>query len=132
MGCPVELIPHVEQLVLPQVPVEVWVIDSNEHGHLDGPSNTMYFHAHNGKAVHIDGMSYRLAVLVNWGGSSKVFCKSDPKGPSPFPNVFFLAACLGTFEPVYYLTLLGGIVLNLRGHPMGVDGVVTSEMNLHS
>ena len=56
------------QLVLPQVPFEGWVIHLNKCGLPDGPSNTVHFPAYNGKAVHIDGMPCRLAVLVNGGG----------------------------------------------------------------
>ena len=96
----------VGQLGLPQVPVEGWVIDLNEHGLLDGPTNIVHFPAHNRKAVHIDGMPCRLAVIVNGGGGSKVY-------PKPVPKLFFLTACPVAFEPVYYSTLLGGSVLDL-------------------
>ena len=106
-----DLIPDVEQLVLSRVPVEGWVIDLNEHGPLDGPSNTVH---HNGKAVLIDRMSFRLAVLVNGGGSSLVFPKPVPKAPSQFPNIFFLMACLGAFELAYYPALFGGNALSLE------------------
>ena len=88
--------------------------------------------AYNQKAVNTDGMSCRLAVFVNGGGGSKVFPGPVPKGPSQFPSVFFLTACLGAFESVYYPILLGGSVLVLWDHQKFVDGVMTSEMNLYS
>ena len=71
-GFPIGLTPHVGQLVLPYIPVEGWVTDSNKHGLLHSPSNNMCFPAHNRKAVHIDGMSFKLAVLVDSGGGSMV------------------------------------------------------------
>ena len=49
-----DLFQDVGQLVLPQVPVDGLGIDSNEHCFLDGPSNTVCFPAHDGKAVYID------------------------------------------------------------------------------
>ena len=70
-----------EQLVFSQVPVKGWVIDSNEHGLLDGPGNTFCFPAHNGKVVHTDGMSCTLTVLEKGGESSKVFHRPVPIGP---------------------------------------------------
>ena len=73
----------------------------------------MHFPTHSEKAVHIDGMSCKMAVLVNGGGGSKVFPKPVPKGSSYFPNVFFLTAFLGVFEWVYYPALLGGSFLVL-------------------
>ena len=36
-GVKQDLIPYVGQLVLPNVPVEGWVIDPDKHGLLDGP-----------------------------------------------------------------------------------------------
>ena len=62
------LIPDVGQLVLPQIPVEGWIIDWKEHGLLDGLGNTVCFPAHNGRAIHIDGMPCRLAALANGVG----------------------------------------------------------------
>ena len=82
LGVLQDLIPDVGQLVLPRVPVEAWVIDSDEHGLLDGSSNTVCFPAHVQKAVHIVRMSHRSAVLVNGGGGSMVFPKLVAKGPS--------------------------------------------------
>ena len=82
LGVLQEFIPDVIWLVLSQVPVEEWVIDSNEHGIHGGPSYTVYFPTHNSKTVCIDRMSCRLAVLINGGGDSMVLPKPDPKGPS--------------------------------------------------
>ena len=95
-----DLIPNVGKLVFLQVPVEGWVIDSDKHGLLDSPGNTMCFPACNGKAVHIDSISGRLAVLVNGGEGSKVFPEPVPKHHSWFSDVFFLKACLGASEMV--------------------------------
>ena len=53
------------QLVFPQIPIEGWVIDMDDHGLLDGPGDAMCFSAYNGEEVHIDGVSCRLAVLVS-------------------------------------------------------------------
>ena len=108
-----DLIPDVWQMVLPQVPAEGWVIDSNEHGLLDGPSDIVHFSAHNEKTVLIDMISCRLTELINGVGGSMVFLKHVSKDSSQFPNVFILTVCLDAFEPVYYLTLLDGFVLVL-------------------
>ena len=61
-----------------------------------------------------------------------MFTEPVPKAPSLFPNVFLLTDCLGVFELVYYPTLLGGSALVFGSHQKGLDGVVTSEMNLYS
>ena len=67
------LIPYVRQLVFPQVPVEGWVIDMDKHHLLDGPGDAVCFPAYSGESVHTDGVSCRLAVMVNGGGGSKLF-----------------------------------------------------------
>ena len=67
------LIPDVGQLVFPQVPVEGWVIDMDEHGLLYSPGDGMGFPPYNEEAIHIDGVSCGLAVLVNGGEGPKVF-----------------------------------------------------------
>ena len=46
-----DLIPYVGQLVLPNVHIEGWSIDSYEHGLLDGPGNGMSFPTHHGEIV---------------------------------------------------------------------------------
>ena len=45
----------------------------DKHGLLDGPGDGMCLSAYNGEAVHIDGVSCRLVVLVDRGGGSEVF-----------------------------------------------------------
>ena len=59
-----------------------------------------------------------------------MFPKPLLKGPSFFPDVFFLTTCMGTFESVHYPTLFNGSILFLGGHQKIVEGVVTSEMRL--
>ena len=76
----------------------------------------MYFPAYIGKAANMDGMSFRLDVLVNWGGGPKVFPWPVPKGLSQFPDVFLLTTSLDAFKPAYNPTLLGPSVLVLWGH----------------
>ena len=49
-----DLIPDVGQLVLPEIPVEGSVIDSYEHGLLDGPDNPRCFPVSSGETVHTD------------------------------------------------------------------------------
>ena len=73
MWCPTEPHPRCRQLVFPQVPFEGWVINADKHGMFDCLSDTMCLPAYNGEAVHIDGVSCGLAVLVYGGGVSEVF-----------------------------------------------------------
>ena len=68
-----DLIPYVGQLIFPQVPVEGWVIDTDEHGLFYGPGDALGFLAYIGEAVDIHGVSCEFVVLVNWGGSSEIF-----------------------------------------------------------
>ena len=64
-----DLIPGVGQLVPPQVPFEGLVMDPNKHGLIFAPSYTVHIPAYNGKAVHIDGMSCRMTMLVKGEGA---------------------------------------------------------------
>ena len=80
-----DLIPDVQKLVFPQIPVEGRVIDSYEHHLLDGPGNPVWFHANNGETVHTDAVPCSMTMLLNGGGSSKMLLKSVPKGPPKFP-----------------------------------------------
>ena len=66
MRCPVG------QLVFTEANVEGWIIDMDTHVLLDGPGDVMCLPAYNGEAVHIDGVSCGLVVLVDEGGGSEV------------------------------------------------------------
>ena len=54
-------------LVLPHVPVEGWVINSDVNGPPDGPSGVMCLPAYDGEAVYTDRIFHGLAVLVDVG-----------------------------------------------------------------
>ena len=41
-----EVVPYVWELVLPQVPVEGWVLNADEHGLLNGPGLVVNFIVH--------------------------------------------------------------------------------------
>ena len=124
------------QLVLAEVPVERWVIDSYEYGLLYDPGNCTdspaQSPAYNGKNVHIDVMPCRMTMLVNGGVGPKVFLKPVPKGPSLFPNVSLIAACLCTLMLVDYPTPLHDGVLVLGGYKQVMYSVFPYEVNLYS
>ena len=61
------------QLVFPQIPVNGCLIDMAKHGLPDGPGDPMCLSAYNVEAVHVDGMSCFLSVLIYKGGGSKVY-----------------------------------------------------------
>ena len=73
IGCLADPYPRWRQLVFPQVPVKEIFIYMDKDGLLDGPGDTLYLPAHNGEAVHIDGVSCSLNMLVNGGLGSEVF-----------------------------------------------------------
>ena len=52
-----DLITDVEELELPQIPVERWIIDLYELGFLDDPGTAMHLPTHYRKTVHIDTVS---------------------------------------------------------------------------
>ena len=57
-----------------------------------------------------------MTMLVNGGRGPIVFLMPVLKGPSLFPNVFLITACLGALKLVDYLPLLCEIVLVLGGY----------------
>ena len=67
------------QLVFSQVPVEGWVIDADKHGLLNCPGDTVCLPVYNGETVHMDTVSFGLAVLVDRGGGSEVYFSLSPK-----------------------------------------------------
>ena len=69
----------------PKFLVEGWVIDTDEHGLLDGPGDAMYFPAYNGEAVHTDKVSCRVTVLVNREGALWCSFSLFPKVLPDFP-----------------------------------------------
>ena len=79
-----DLIPYVWKLAFSYIPLEVWVIDLDVHGLLDGPSDDICLPAYNNETVNTDKMSNGLVVLVDGGGDSEMFFEPIPKGLSNF------------------------------------------------
>ena len=114
------------QQLLPQFPIEGCVIDTNEHGLLDGPNTTVHFPAYSGKAVHIDRMSCGLAVSVM--GEEALWCSTSlsPKVLSHSP-IYSSSQHLRREHLTPSITLLFCVIMSLSlGPPKSVEGVVTS------
>ena len=74
-----DLIPDVGQLVVSQVHLEEWVMYMDKHGLPGGPCNAMCLPAHNEEAVHIDGVSCGLTVLVDVGWTLRCSFSLSPQ-----------------------------------------------------
>ena len=56
---------HVGQMKLPSVPVKGWIIGIDIHGLLDGPSNVVRLHTHNGEAFHPGMVTFGTGFVLN-------------------------------------------------------------------
>ena len=92
---------------------------------VDGPDKTVS--AHNGKGVHIDGMSCRLAVLVIGEGALWCSLSLSQKAPSQCIHQS-LPGCIwtGILPPSF-----GWWCHCPWGNQKGADGVLTSKVNLY-
>ena len=111
-----DVIPCVGQLELHHVPVEIWIIDPDVHGLLDGPCNVVWLPAHNGEAVYLVMIACDAGMVIDGRRSPEMFLKPFPKGPYKFPCVLLITLQPITFKPIYYSTLLCNVFLALRGH----------------
>ena len=64
------MVPYVQQLVLPHVPVECWTMDADEHSFLDGPGMTVNSLC---TMLNCSGPSECPVVMVDGGGGFKMF-----------------------------------------------------------
>ena len=97
-------------------PVEGWIFDPDKHSLLDGPSSAVCLPTHNGETLHIDAMSWSVGMFIYRGGYPEMLLKPVPKGTSQLTKVPLFTVCLGTLEPIAYLTFIGDIIFVLQGH----------------
>ena len=66
-GVKLDLIPHVGELLLPNVPVKEWNIDPYVHSLLDGPNTGMWLPTHNGEIIQLGMMTWGACMDINGG-----------------------------------------------------------------
>ena len=107
-----DLIPHVGQLELANVPIEGWIIAFDAYDHQYGPCDVLHLPINYGEAVHTDVMICDIGMTID-GGGPEVFPEPFPKGPCIFPYVLLITIQLVTLLPVYYSTFLCDVMLSL-------------------
>ena len=105
-----DLIPHVGELELPQIPVVGLIIDPYDHGFLDDHGNAMHLPTNNRKTVHIDTVSRRLTMFI---------------------NELFFTTFLVTLKLEDHPIFLGDGTIVLWGHQRVPDSVSFLEINLY-
>ena len=129
MGCPVNLIPHVWELVLSQVPIEWRVINMNVHGpylFLVTPCTSLStIVKHSG----ITGCSVEWLDGA-WAWDPEMFLQTVPKGSTWFSYVFLSTVDEWAFKPAYDPTFLKFVIPVFGGHEKDFNNVTSFEMYL--
>ena len=68
-----DLIPHVGQLEIANVPVKGWIIDHDVYGLLYGSSDVVHLPTHCGKVVYTDVMTRDAAMVIDGGRGPEIF-----------------------------------------------------------
>ena len=91
-----DLIPYVRQLVLADVPIEGWIIDSDVHGLLDSSCDVVCLPTHNGEVVNPGMMTCGVGMVMDGERGPEMFLEPFPKGPCRFPYVLLITLQLVT------------------------------------
>ena len=119
------LMPYVEQLLLSNVSIIRWIINSYVYGLLDGPGKIVWFSTHNGEIFHTDLVTCDVSMAINRGASPKMLLMSFPKGPCRLSYILLITFQPAKPVPIDYSTFLCDAVLVLGGHKQVFDGVST-------
>ena len=94
------------QLVLANISIKRWVIDSNQHSLSDCYSHALVIPANNAEIVQGHFMTSGLKLVIDWWWWPQVFPESFSKCSAWLPYIFILAVHPATLVPIYYPTFL--------------------------
>ena len=78
------------EVVFPNVPVQGWVVDPDEHGFFDGSCHIVIFSAQDLKIVHGCSMATGSLMMEDWGRCLHVFFDSLSQGSPRLSHIFFI------------------------------------------
>ena len=100
------LIPYLEQLILPNVSFEWWIIDPYLHDLLDHPSKAVWLPTHNGKTAHTGMVTCGFGMVIEGGSCPEMFLQSSTKCPCRLPYTHLITFQSVTHVPVCYSPVL--------------------------
>ena len=120
------------QMVLANVSIKGWIIDSDIQGFFDGSCEVLVLSPHYVKIFYTDFV-IRGVIMVKYGGwGLLMFFEPLSKGSGGFPYIFLITLHPVTFVPVDDSTLFHDRIFVLGSHQEAFDGIASFEVYLHS
>ena len=119
------------QLVLANISVRGWAIDSNQHSLSDCSSHALVIPAHNAEIVQGHFMTSGLKVVIDGWWWPQVFPESFSKCSAWLPCVFILTIHPTALVPVYHPTLLQYVIFVFlvdKELPDGIDAMSSADV----
>ena len=119
------------QLVLANISLKGWVIDSNQHSLSDYSSHALVIPAHNAEIIWGHFMTTGLKMVIDGWWWPQVFPESFSKCSAWLPYVFILTVHPTTLVPVYHPTFLQYVIFVFWVDKELPDGIGPFEVHFN-
>ena len=126
------LIPDMWQLVLANISIKGWVIDSNQHGFPDGPGHALVLPAHYAEIVQGYFMASDGEVVMYRWWSSHVFSEFITKCSAWLLYIFIFTVYPSTLVSINHSTFLQYVISVLGVHYEFFDCIASFEIHLYA